>query len=115
MSCLQRFLLGFDIFWCRNERDGAPSISMNGSDKVKERVGQHFTPETCLHQAIFMGMMSEVPISSQGPKGCNAQFLQYVERKCSLLKKVQAWVLHVRGFRRNLDGSVSFTKGKVSH
>ena len=42
--------------------------------------GQQFTQKTYPHRDILMGMMNEIRISSQGPKGGNAQFLKDVER-----------------------------------
>ena len=62
-----------------------------------------FTPETYPLRVIFIGMMNEIPISSQGPKGGNPA---RSGKKCSLLRKVQARVLHVfwSRFRRDLEG-----------
>ena len=36
----------------------------------------NFTPETCPHRVLAMGVMNEIPVSSKEPKGGKAQFLQ---------------------------------------
>ena len=43
---------------------------MNGHHKVKEKIDKN-TPETYSHRVIFMEMMSDIPISSNGPKRNN--------------------------------------------
>ena len=53
---------------------------MNGFDKVKEKIGNILLQKPTFHRGIFKGMVSEIPISSKGPKGDRAQFLQDVER-----------------------------------
>ena len=49
--------------------------------------GQHFTPETCPHQVLLMEMMSEIPISSNEPKGGQARILQDAERNAAYFGK----------------------------
>ena len=56
---------------------------MNGLDNVKEKMDNTFTPETHPHRE----MLNEIPISRQGPKGGNAQFLQDAERNAAYLGK----------------------------
>ena len=51
--------------------------------------GHRVTPETCPHRVIFMGMMTEVPISPQGPKEGNAQFLQDAEINAAYFGKFE--------------------------
>ena len=67
--------------------------------KIKEKMGnillQKPTP-----RVILVGMVNVIPLSSQGPKGDSALFLQDAE-KCSLLREEQTGILHVH-FRRNL-------------
>ena len=48
--------------------------------------GQNFTPEACPHRVLFMGMMNEMPISSQEPKGGKALFL-HAERHAAYFGK----------------------------
>ena len=42
-----------------------------------------------------MGMVDEIPISSQGPKGGTVLFLQRRRKKCTVLRVDQARILHV--------------------
>ena len=56
---------------------------MNGFDKVKDKMDNIFTPETCPHRVLFVGIMNETPISSKGPKEGNAQILQDLERNAA--------------------------------
>ena len=49
--------------------------------------GEHSTPETHAHRVIVMGMMNEFQISSQGPKGGNAHFVQDAERSAAYFGK----------------------------
>ena len=49
-----------------------------------------------------MGMMNEIPISSKEPKGGKTLFLQDAG-KCSILREVQALVLHLRWSRFGKD------------
>ena len=51
--------------------------------------GHRVTPETYPHRVIFMGMMTEVPISPQGPKEGNAQFLQDAELNAAYFGKFE--------------------------
>ena len=44
---------------------------------------QFFTLETCSHGVLFMGMMSEIPISSKEPKGGKPLFVPEVERNAA--------------------------------
>ena len=78
------------------------SKSMNGFDRVNERDGQQFTPETCFHRVISMGMINEIPISSQGPKGSNMQFLQDAERNAANFGKIKPryFILLVQAHKR---------------
>ena len=54
-----------------------------------EEYGQQFTPKAYPHRVIFMGMMNEIPISSQGPKGGNTQCLQDAERNAAHIGKLK--------------------------
>ena len=55
--------------------------------------GQHFTPETCLHQVLIVGMMSRISISSKGPKGVMRHFCK-TRKEMQLTSGSFSWVLH---------------------
>ena len=57
--------------------------------------GQQFTQETYPHRGILIGMMNEIPISSQGPKGGNTKCLQDAERNAAYFGKFKLGTLCV--------------------
>ena len=55
---------------------------MNKFDKIKEKIDKN-TKGNYPHRGIFMWMMNDIPIFSQGPKGGDAQWLQLTSESSS--------------------------------
>ena len=70
-----------------NERDSVQNRWMNSTRQ--RRRWTFFTPETYLHRNNFNGIINEIAISSKGPKGSNALFLQDAERNAAYVGKLK--------------------------
>ena len=90
------------------ERKRYCSESMNGFDKVKEKMDNISVQKLTLIELFhFMWMMNKIPISSQGPKEGNALISARRRKKCSSLREVQAQALHVHWSRLGKDLELS--------
>ena len=70
--------------------------------------GQHFTPETCLHRVLFMGLMNEIPISSEEPRGGTAIFLQYAERNAACFARLKPGCFMYKGPGSEKTGNLAW-------
>ena len=72
------------------------SESMNGSDKVSEKMDNSLLQKPARIDLFPMGTMNEIPISSKGPKGCNVLFLQDAERNAAYFGEFQpGYFMHI--------------------
>ena len=65
----------FRMFPGKKRQTKKCSKSMNGCDKVKEKMDNILLQKTALTRVLIMGPMNEIPISSKRPKGRYSAFL----------------------------------------
>ena len=92
----QRELHSNSTYFLVPKRTRQCSESMNGSDKVSEKVDNTSLQKPARIELFPMGTINEIPISSNGPKGCNALFLQDAERKAAYFGEFQpGYFMHI--------------------
>ena len=93
---MERRFTSYSTYFLAKRRTRSCVRSMNGFEKAQGQDGQNFTPETCPHRVLFMGMMNEIPISSKGAKAGEALFLQDSERNAAYFGKFKpAYLMYI--------------------